>query len=239
MHTNEQPRQSGYKQELMNASSCLCRSPMGLLKHLFFGELLFSLAAKQQSKKTFNMCSGQSKREGGNVANCLAHLHSHRKICQDIFDTIHKESHSWRMRAREVAWTQSGIRTERRGTRRHRELKTHWGGGAGLSATKLGVVRPWELITSSTPTSPRLFFFFFFAPFLPTTQKKWTNSTLLGFFPPSLKQHKQMHRRLANWFGLRVEVPPGPLLGFFSAKSAGIGHRAKDGHRCKDPEQRI
>lgn len=110
------------------------------------------------------------------------------------FRTIHKESHSWRMRAREVAWTQSGIRTERRGTRRHRELKTHWGGGAGLSATKLGVVRPWELITSSTPTSLRLFFFFF-APFLPTIQKKWTNSTLLGF---SLLHSNNTNRCIAD-----------------------------------------
>lgn len=62
MHTNEQPRQWGYKQELMNTSH-LCCSPMSSLKHLF-GELIFLLGAKQRTKKTFNICSDQSKREG-------------------------------------------------------------------------------------------------------------------------------------------------------------------------------
>lgn len=99
-----------------------------------------------------------SKNRGENAANCLAACAFTKENLPGNFQTIHKESHSWRMRAREVAWTQSGKRTERRVTRRHKELKTHWGGGAGLSATKLGVVRPWELITSSTPTSLRLFF---------------------------------------------------------------------------------
>lgn len=62
MHTNEQPRQSGDKQELINASYLFCL-PMGSLIHLF-GELFFSCSKTVQSEKIFNICSDQSKKEG-------------------------------------------------------------------------------------------------------------------------------------------------------------------------------
>lgn len=70
MHTNEQPRQSGGKQELINAPhlSCFCL-PMDSLIHLlgeafyFLLLLFFFCSTTVQSKKIFSQ--DQSKREGG------------------------------------------------------------------------------------------------------------------------------------------------------------------------------
>lgn len=158
--------------------------------NIYLGNFYFYLPQNKKVRRP-SIYAVTKAEERGKCSQLLGSFAFTRGNLPGYFLTIHKESHSWRMRAREVAWTQSGIRTERRRTRRHRVLKTHWGGGAGLSATKLGVVRPWELITSSTPTSPRLFF----APFLPTIQKKWTNSTLLGF---SLLHSNNTNRCIAD-----------------------------------------
>lgn len=110
---------------------------------------------------------------------------------------------------RGVARTQqelSGMGTEGAGRRRQPEFKRHWGGGAGLTATKLGLVRPWELIRSSTPTprSPRLF-----CPFLANHPKEMNKLHPFGIFPPALNYHKQMQRGLNNWSELHFGVLSG------------------------------
>lgn len=124
--------------------------------NIYLGNFYFYLPQNKKVRRP-SIYAVTKAEDRGKCSQLLGSFAFTRGNLPGYFLTIHKESHSWRMRAREVAWTQSGIRTERRRTRRHRVLKTHWGGGAGLSATKLGVVRPWELITSSTPTPPRLF----------------------------------------------------------------------------------
>lgn len=98
---------------------------------------------------------------------------------------------------REVIWTQqelSGIGIEVTG--RRRQVQVALRGGAGLPANKLGVVRPWEFIRSSTPRIS--------TTFLPPSCQLSKRNKLHPFriFPPALNYHKQMQRRLANWSGL-------------------------------------
>lgn len=88
--------------------------------------------------------------------------------------------------------------TESMGTRRQAEFKKHRRGGAGLAATTLGVVRPWELITSSTPTLHSSTTFF--CPLLAHHPKEMNKLHPLRIYPPALNYHKQMQRRLTNWF---------------------------------------
>lgn len=107
------------------------------------------------------------------------------------------------------------------------------GGGAGPPATKLGVARPWELITSFTPTSQ-----LFFCPVLANHPKEMNKLHPFRIFSPSLNYHKQMRRTLTNWLELRFGVLSGYVC-VVPAGAAGIGHRAKDGHRCKDTQRRI
>lgn len=214
MHTNEQPRQSGDKQELINASH-LFGLPMGSLIHLF-GELFIFLAAKQYKVRRPPIYAVTKAKERGKCSQLFGSFVFTRTNLPGYFLTIRKDSLSWRTRAREVAWTQSGIRAERRGTRRHKEAK-------GVEDTLRG--RCWPVCNQTggseavgthyvlhTHISTT---FFFFAPFLPTMQKKWTNSTLLGF---SLLHSNNTNRCIADLptgLGLRVEVPPGSSSGVF------------------------
>lgn len=134
---------------------------------------------------------------------------------------------------REVARTQQELRgmgTEGTGTRRQPEFTRHWGGRCWPACNQTGGSEAVGTHYSLRTHTPHLHHFF--APFLPTIQKKLTNSTLSGFSPPALNYHKQMQRRLTNWYELRFGVLSGSG-GMVPARSAGIGHGAKDGHRCK------
>lgn len=65
MHTNEQPRQSGDKQELINASHLFCLL-MGSLIHLL-GELFFFLAAKQYKVRRPSIYAVTKEKERGKM----------------------------------------------------------------------------------------------------------------------------------------------------------------------------
>lgn len=138
-----------------------------------------------------------------------------------------------------MAWTQSGIRAERRGTRRHKEAK-------GVEDTLRG--RCWpvcnqtggsEAVGTHYVLHTHISTTFFFLPL--SCQPCKRNELTPPFWDfPSFTQTTQTDasQTCQLVWGCGSRYRRGPLLGF-SAKSAGIGHGAKDGHRCKDPGQRI
>lgn len=104
--------------------------------------------------RILSICSMPKNSRGECRHSCAIYLHSQQSSWTWIPIGSVKYPAAWEPRERWHGHNKilSGMGTEGTGTRRHPEFRRHWGGGAGLPATKLGVVRPWELITSSTPT---------------------------------------------------------------------------------------